>query len=149
FPDSIAYNAMKVTMPDTKTHVETASFDRIGLRKVAMTSVSAMTRARVVKTVRPDASSRILGSLPCCRAIKSCTVVDRSPFNALAINSSIGRRRRWIRQTPNPKDAELIIAGQKSPLAPQAKKGPNVAIFSAYATKSARIHADISREIAA
>src|SRR5262245_37392701 len=138
-PDSIAYSAPSVKMPDTKMDVEMALSEKIGFRNVATTSASPMTRASMAKTVRPDASSRTRASLPCGRAIKSCTVIDRPPFNALSMNSSSGRRRKYISQTPTPKNAELMIAGQKSPLAPQAKNGPNVAIFSAYATEEFRI----------
>src|SRR4029453_4219152 len=61
FPESVVYNAVNVTMPNTKTYVETASSDRIAFRNVARTSASPITRAREAKAVRPDASSRTRG----------------------------------------------------------------------------------------
>src|SRR5499427_9373444 len=117
FPESIAYNAINARKADTNTDVRTALSDRIGFRNVATTSASPITKAKMAKTVRHDANSRTRGSLPCCRAMKSCTVMDRSPCNALSMNASIGRRTMWIRHTPNPKIVDYIIAGQKSPLA--------------------------------
>src|SRR5215470_17723678 len=93
FPESIVYTAVNVTTPETKTYVKTVSSDRIGFRNVARTSASPMTSARIAKTVRPEARRRTRRSLPCCRAMKSWTVIERSPFNALSINASIGRRR--------------------------------------------------------
>src|SRR5262249_9826294 len=92
FPESVAYNAINASKPDTNTDVAAALSARIGFRKVATTSASPITKARMAKTVRHDANSRTRGSLPCWRAMKSWIVMDRSSCNALSMNASIGRR---------------------------------------------------------
>ena len=48
-------------------------------------------------------------------------------------NSAIGRRKAYIKLRPNPKQIALIIAGQKSPRAPQAKNGTKVITCRGYA----------------
>ena len=92
FPESIAYNAINARKPETNTDVAAALSESIGFRNVATTSASPITKAKMAKTVRHDANSRTRGSLPCCRAMKSWTVMDRSSCNALCMNASIGRR---------------------------------------------------------
>ena len=131
FPASIVSHAIPINRPITTRWAEAAFPARVGPRMAATPRASATMRPARATNVSAKPNSRTRKSLPCWRATNSPVVIERSQLNAISRKSSNGPCRTRISCSPSTKEVVMMIAGHRSPFAPQVNSGTIIAIFSA------------------